>query len=110
MTGERETVIVRAEAMSDPNFSLAQTLVVLLQAGQAQREHVSRILHDEVGQVLSAVGLQLELLRMDYEHLAPDIASRTESIQNMVESALEPLRRLVSELDPAARSRARAIS
>jgi len=36
-----------------------------MNAREQEGARVSRILHDEVGQVLSAIGLQLDLLRMD---------------------------------------------
>lgn len=69
-----------------------------------EREHISRILHDEVGQVVSAVGLQLELLRMDLESREPEIAARIVAIQHSLESALAPLRRLTSELNAVPRA------
>ena len=68
-----------------------------------ERERVCKVLHDEVGQVISAVGLQIELLRLDFEGQAPGIAARTAEIQQMLDGALTPLRRLVSELHPSPR-------
>ena len=68
---------------------------------QEERTRISRILHDQVGQVMSAVGLQLELLRMDFEHSVPEIAARTGEIQQLLERALVHVRTLVSELNPA---------
>ncbi len=72
--------------------------------GQVDRKRISRVLHDEVGQVVSAVGLQLELLRMDFESREPEIAARVVAIQQSLESALAPLRRLTSELDAVPRA------
>jgi signal transduction histidine kinase len=69
-----------------------------------ERERISRVLHDEVGQVVSAVGLQLELLRMDFESREPEIAARVAAIQHSLESALVPLRRLASELGAVPRA------
>ena len=65
---------------------------------KVEAERISRILHDEVGQVVSAVGLKLELLRMDCEKLTPEAAERVASIQRLLETAMVPLRRLISEL------------
>ncbi len=50
---------------------------------------------------MSAVGLQLELLRMDFERQVPEIAARTVEIQQLLERALVHVRTLVSELNPA---------
>ncbi len=78
-----------------------------MDAAQEERARVATILHDQVGQVMSAVGLQLELLRMDFEHGTPEIAARTEEIQKLLERALTHVRSLVSELKSSA-STARA--
>ena len=83
---------------------LSQLLVALACSGQAERDRISKVLHDEVGQVVSAAGLQLELLRMDFESRAPEVAARVATIQQTLDSALAPLRRLVSELDPVPRA------
>ena len=91
--------------MSESSHMLAQVLVGLVRSGQVERERVCKVLHDEVGQVISAVGLQIELLRLDFEAQAPGIAARTAEIQEMLDSALTPLRRLVSELNAAPRSK-----
>ena len=62
---------------------------------------ISKILHDEVGQVLSAVGLRLELLRMDFEGRVPEIAARTLAIQELLDRALVSVRKVVSHVNPA---------
>ena len=67
-------------------------------AAEVEAERISRVLHDEVGQVVSAVGLKLELLRMDLEKNVPQAAERIVSIQRLLETAMVPLRRLISEL------------
>ena len=46
----------------------------------------------------------MELLRMDYESRAPEIAARIVAIQRSLESALAPLRRLTSELEAVPRA------
>jgi signal transduction histidine kinase len=93
--------------MCESNTAMwTQVLSCLLVANRMERQRVCDVLHDEVGQTLSAVGLQLELLRMDFEGRAPDISCRTTSIQKLLDGALTPLRDLVSQIDPAPRTRA----
>jgi len=87
--------------MGEADTVLAQVLVTLLVAGQRERKRVCRVLHDDVGQTISAVGLQLELLRMDCETSAPEIAHRIASVQKLLDGALNPLRALMSQLDPS---------
>jgi signal transduction histidine kinase len=75
-------------------------LTCLRQARQEERLRISRLLHDEVGQVLSAVGLQIELLRMDCAGL-PAVAERIAETQKLLASALQEVRELSYDLDPA---------
>ena len=72
----------------------------LRQARDEERLRVSRLLHDEVGQVLSAIGLQIELLRMDCAGLAA-VAERIAETQKLLARALEQVRQLSYDLSPA---------
>jgi two-component system, NarL family, sensor histidine kinase UhpB len=68
-----------------------------LRAQEAERLRVARGLHDEVGQVLTGVLLQLDLLR------TADESSREREIEETKESvrqALEEVRRIARELRP----------
>lgn len=79
---------------------LAQILVSLLNAREAEGARVSRLLHDQVGQVLSAVGLHLTVLRMDLQDREPEAVQRTQQIQEMLEQAVTLVRDLSYELNP----------
>jgi signal transduction histidine kinase len=61
---------------------------------------VSKLLHDEIGQVLSAVGLQLDVLRLDFSPQVPQISEHTSEIQKLLERAIEQVRNLSYELNP----------
>ena len=63
-------------------------------------------LHDDVGQVLSAIGLQLDVLRMDLRAKAPEIVDRTAEIQQLLGAVVERLRNLSYELNPSIVERA----
>src|SRR5208283_2411978 len=80
---------------------LARKLVALINERQREMTRVSRVLHDSVGQVLSAVGLQLDVMRMDFERAAPGIVARTAEIQQMLEAVIGELRELSYELNPS---------
>lgn len=69
-------------------------------ANVRERTRISRLLHDEVGQVLSAVGLQMDLLRMDCQQVA-GVSNRIAETQKLLESALAQVRELSYDLDPA---------
>lgn len=81
-------------------------MVALIQAREDEAARVSRILHDQIGQVLSAVGLHLGVLRQDFGELAPEIVDRTNEIQDLLETALAQIRDLSFELNPAIAERA----
>lgn len=73
----------------------------VIRAQEAERARLARILHDEVGQGLSAAGLQLDLLRMDLEKEVPSISSRTGEVQQLLEKLMQRVREFSYELNPA---------
>lgn len=85
----------------DSRNELAKLLVAAISEREAQLGRVSRLLHDEVGQVLSAVGLQLDVLRLDLTGQSPEIVPRTLEIQKLLERAMVLVRDLSTELHPS---------
>ncbi len=72
-----------------------------MNAREQEGARVSRILHDDVGQVLSAIGLQLDLLRMDLNENVADCTGRIADIQKVLELAVAQVRDLSYELNPS---------
>jgi signal transduction histidine kinase len=72
-----------------------------MNAREEEGARVSRILHDEVGQVLSAIGLQLDLLRMDLNENVAGSSRRIVDIQKVLETAVAQVRDLSYELNPS---------
>ena len=85
---------------------LAETLVAAIHENEAVLARVARLLHDDVSQVLSAVGLQLDAMRMDFREQTPGIDERAVEIQSMLEQAIEQLRDISNELNPSIVERA----
>jgi len=67
---------------------------------QLERSKLARMLHDEVAQVLSAAGLQLDILRMDLADRVPEIAVRTSEIQELLDRVVKGIRDLSYQLNP----------
>ena len=67
---------------------------------QAELNHVARVLHEEVGQVLTVVGLHLDVLRQDYGKANPELAGRTQEIQALLERAVSEVRDLCYRINP----------
>src|SRR5581483_8892453 len=68
-----------------------------LRAQEAERLRIARGLHDEVGQVLTGVLLQLDSLR---ETDSPNRAREIDETKHSVRQALEEVRRIARELRP----------
>jgi two-component system, NarL family, sensor histidine kinase NreB len=85
---------------------LRHTVLGALKAMEFERKSASRFLHDSVGQNLTAIGLQLDLMRMDLETLAPDVCERIAEIQKMLEVMMEEVREYSYELNPSTVERA----
>src|SRR5712692_5801226 len=61
---------------------------------QSERSKLARLLHDEVAQILSAAGLQLDILKMDLVDRVPEIAVRTAEIQQLLDRVVKGIRDL----------------
>ena len=88
----------------DANFDSEQRFRALalaaLEDEQSERGKLARMLHDEVAQLLSGAGLQLDILRMDLQDRVPEIVSRTAEIQSLLERVARHIRHLSYELNP----------
>jgi signal transduction histidine kinase len=92
--------------MSDSQRVLKRMIVSTINAREVESNRVSRLLHDEVGQVLSAVGLQLDVLKLDFREQLPEITGRIKEIQTMLDQAVQQVRALSYDLNPAVVERA----
>ena len=86
--------------MTQSRHPLANLLVAVVNSQEREGARVASLLHDEVGQILSAVGLHLDVLRMDVESDKPEIARRINETQKILEKAVDQVRALSYELNP----------
>ena len=85
---------------------LRHTVLGALKAQEFERRMVAKFLHDKVGQNLTALGLQLDLVRMDLETVSPETSARVVEIQRLLEAMMEEVREYSYELNPSAVERA----
>ncbi len=85
---------------------LRHTVLGALKAQEFERAMVSKFLHDSVGQNLTALGLQLDLIRMDLESISPETCGRIGDIQKLLEEMMESVREYSYELNPSTVERA----
>jgi len=91
-----------ATAWSKAEQELRYTVLGALKAQEFERNMASKFLHDSVGQNLTALGLQLDLIRMDLETVSPEICGRIAEIQKLLEGMMEEVREYSYELNPSA--------
>lgn len=92
--------------MTDKQRLLKRMIVAGINAREVESHRASRLLHDEVGQVLTAVGLQLDVLKLDFRDRVPEITERVHEIQQLVDGAVTQVRALSYDLNPAVVERA----
>lgn len=92
--------------MTDSQRFLQRMIVSTINAREVENNRVSRLLHDDVGQVLSAVGLLLDVLKLDYRAQIPELTDRIHEIQKMLDQAVRQVRSLSYDLNPSVVERA----
>ncbi len=85
---------------------LRHTVLGALKSQEHDRQKAAKFLHDSVGQNLTALGLQLDLIRMDLKELAPEPSIRLAEVQKMLETMMEQVREYSFELNPSVVERA----
>jgi signal transduction histidine kinase len=85
---------------------LRQTVLEALQTQEFERKMAAQFLHDNVGQNLTAFGLQLDLLRMDLEAADTDAGARIAEMQQLIEQVMEEVREYSYKLNPSTVERA----
>src|ERR1019366_6558079 len=85
---------------------LRHTVLGALKAQEIEGRMGAQFLHDKVGQNLTALGLQLDLVRMDLETVSPETSNRVVEIQRLLEAMMEEVREYSYELNPSAVERA----
>jgi len=85
---------------------LRSAVLGALKAQEFERTMMAKFLHDTVGQNLTALGLQLDLVRMDLESAHPQTCARVVEVQKLLEPMMEEVREYSYELNPSTVERA----
>lgn len=73
----------------------------LVQAMEAERRRIARELHDEAGQLLYGLRLQVDVLARNIPSDHADLLSQAEAMRELIEEARRKIRKLSHELRPA---------
>jgi signal transduction histidine kinase len=71
-------------------------------AREEERKHIAREVHDELGQVLTTLRMDLSLLGMRYGTLNPDLLEKLKAMKGLVDCAIQGVRNVAVNLRPAA--------
>ncbi len=71
---------------------------LMVRQHEAERRRLSRELHDETAQTLSAVKLEIGMLR---EGAGPDVVHRLDHVLHLVDDGIRGIRRVMNDLRPA---------
>ena len=85
---------------------LRHTVLSALKAQEHERKMASKFLHDSVGQNMTALGLQIDLARMDLEQISPETSAHLGEIQKILGTIMEEVRGYSYELNPSIVERA----
>lgn len=92
--------------MTESQRFLERMIVSTINARDVEANRVSRILHDDVGQVLTGIGFMLDVLKLDYREQIPELTGRIHEIQKMLDGAVTQVRALSYDLNPSIVERA----
>ena len=70
------------------------------EAREDERKHIARELHDELGQHLSAIRLELSFVRMRWGTDNPELREKVQSVQESIDGVIYLVRDLVARLRP----------
>jgi signal transduction histidine kinase len=92
----------RTRELEEANLRLQNLATCLVSAQEDERRRISMELHDEAGQFLTALGLNLDLIRAEIETQSPSLVNLISEAKHITETIMSKLRSLAHDLRPPA--------
>lgn len=89
-------------ALAESRQLLRQLLSQNETAREAERKHLAREVHDELGQMLSALRIELSMLAMRFGERNPALTSSVQDMKTLLDRAIQGVRQVVANLRPTA--------
>ncbi|MDH4286551.1 MAG: MASE1 domain-containing protein, partial [Gallionella sp.] len=88
--------------LKESRRSLRKLAVAEAKAREEERKHIAREVHDELGQILTALRINVSLLRIQFGEANPPLLEKVQFINGLVDRALQGVRNVSTDLRPAA--------
>ena len=88
------------EEIRRANDELRGLSLGMLEVREGERTRIARELHDELGQILTALKMDVELFRAKIPHDRADLAEHAASMNRLLDSTVATTRRISSDLRP----------
>ena len=95
-----ESFTVMAKALMEKMRLERKYLSQIIEAQENERRRISRELHDEIGQALYAIKLNLEMVDKDLPHTTPVVRGRLGEAKSLSSQTLTAMRQLSLDLRP----------
>ena len=88
--------------LSETQDSLRELAAINESARENERKNIAREVHDELGQVMTALRMQLSLMPMQFGADIPGLAGSVDSMKLLVDRAIKGVRNIATVLRPEA--------
>ncbi len=95
--GEREEV---EKALKESEEQLRNLSAHLEAAREGERKRIARDIHDDLGQALTTLKLDLSLLRDDLRETSPNVVQKLDGMSHLIDATIRSVKRLITELRP----------
>jgi len=90
-----------SEALEATNLQLRELSGYLSTVREEERKHIAREIHDELGQQVTAVKIDISLLKKKVAGLLPQLEDEFLQVSNILDDTVKTIRRISSELRPS---------
>lgn len=89
-------------SLAESRGQLRRLVTQIEAAREVERKHLAREVHDELGQLLTGLRMDMSLLEMRFGAQNPDLAEKVQIMKSLLDRAIQGVRNVVTNLRPTA--------